>query len=167
MEWVNPHGWIYVDVKGPDGQVKNWAVEAVAPNTLLRRGLRKEDFPIGSEIVVKGYKAKNGQPVANGRTVTFVNGRNFFLGSEGAGARTTPRTNPRRQTLLVRGACAGHLRAAGETSIHWFDDRRGGYGSRSLGDPNGGPARPPQHRLSSHAPRHRTASRTCRASGRS
>jgi Family of unknown function (DUF6152) len=86
MEWVNPHGWIYVDVKGPDGQVKNWAIEAVAPNTLLRRGLRKEDFPIGSEIVVKGYKAKNGQPVANGRTVTFVNGRNFFLGSEGAGA---------------------------------------------------------------------------------
>src|SRR3954469_8771870 len=54
MEWVNPHGWIYVDVKGPDGQVKNWAIEAVAPNTLLRRGLRKEDFPIGSEIVVKG-----------------------------------------------------------------------------------------------------------------
>jgi hypothetical protein len=86
MEWVNPHGWIYVDAKGADGQVKNWAIEAVAPNTLLRRGLRKEDFPIGTEVVVKGYRAKNGQPVANGRTVTFVNGRNFFLGSEGSGA---------------------------------------------------------------------------------
>ena len=86
MEWVNPHGWIYVDAKGPDGQVKNWAVEAVAPNTLLRRGLRKEDFPIGTEVIVKGYRAKNGQPVANGRTVTFTNGRNFFLGSEGTGA---------------------------------------------------------------------------------
>ena len=86
MEWVNPHGWIYVDAKGPDGKVVNWAVEAVAPNTLLRRGLRKEDFPIGTEVIVKGYRAKNGQPVANGRTVTFVNGRNFFLGSEGSGA---------------------------------------------------------------------------------
>ena len=86
MEWVNPHGWIYIDAKGPDGVVKNWAIEAVAPNTLLRRGLRKEDFPIGSEVIVKGYRAKNGQPVANGRTVTFTNGRNFFLGSEGAGA---------------------------------------------------------------------------------
>ena len=86
MEWVNPHGWIYVDAKGPDGTVKNWAVEAVAPNTLLRRGLRKEDFPIGTEVIVKGFRAKNGQPVANGRTVTFTNGRNFFLGSEGTGA---------------------------------------------------------------------------------
>jgi hypothetical protein len=86
MEWVNPHGWIYVDVKGADGTVMNWGIEAVAPNALLRRGLRKEDFPIGSEVIVKGYRAKNGKPMANGRTVTFRDGRNFFLGSAESGA---------------------------------------------------------------------------------
>jgi len=86
MEWVNPHGWIYVDVKGADGTVVNWAIEVVAPNALLRRGLRKEDFPIGSELVVKGYRAKSGKPIANGRTVTFTDGRNFFLGSTDSGA---------------------------------------------------------------------------------
>ncbi len=83
MEWVNPHGWIYIDVKGADGTVVNWAIEAGAPNALLRRGLRKEDFPIGLEVVVKGFRAKNGKPAANGRTVTFRDGRNFFLGTGG------------------------------------------------------------------------------------
>src|SRR6188474_490698 len=65
MDWVNPHGWIYVDVKGADGRVVNWGIEVVAPNALLRRGLRKEDFPIGSEVVVNGYRAKSGKPIAN------------------------------------------------------------------------------------------------------
>ena len=86
MEWVNPHGWIYIDVKGADGKVVNWAVEAGAPNALLRRGLRKEDFPIGSQVVVQGYRARNGELVANGRTVKFADGRNFFMGSSGTGA---------------------------------------------------------------------------------
>ena len=87
MEWVNPHGWIYIDVKDPSGKVVNWAIEAGAPNALLRRGLRKTDFPIGSEVVVKGFRAKNGTPTANGQTVTFKDGRNFFLGaSETPGA---------------------------------------------------------------------------------
>jgi hypothetical protein len=81
MEWVNPHGWIYIDVKDQSGKVVNWAIEAGAPNALLRRGLRKTDFPIGSEVVVKGFKAKNGTPTANGQTVTFKDGRNFFLGA--------------------------------------------------------------------------------------
>jgi hypothetical protein len=81
MEWVNPHGWIYIDVKGPDGKVQNWAIEAGAPNALLRRGLRKTDFPIGTEVNVKGFRAKNGTPTANGQTVTFKDGRNFFLGA--------------------------------------------------------------------------------------
>jgi hypothetical protein len=81
MDWINPHGWIYVDVRGNDGKVQNWAIEAGAPNALLRRGLRKTDFPIGSEVVVKGYRAKNGSPTANGQTVTFKDGRNFFLGA--------------------------------------------------------------------------------------
>ena len=86
MDWVNPHGWLYMDVKNPDGTVVNWGIEAGAPNALLRRGLRKTDFPIGVEIVVTGFLAKNGTPTANGRTVTLPDGREFFTGSSSTGA---------------------------------------------------------------------------------
>jgi hypothetical protein len=86
MEWTNPHGWIFVDVKEPDGKVVNWAVEAGSPNTLLRRGLRPADFAMGSEVIVTGYRAKNGTPTANGSNVKFADGRNFFLGSSGTGS---------------------------------------------------------------------------------
>jgi len=85
MEWVNPHGWIHIDVKGADGKIVNWAIETGSPNALVRRGLRLADFPIGSKLVVEGYRARNGGPVANGRTVTFADGRNFFMGSSGVG----------------------------------------------------------------------------------
>jgi len=81
MDWVNPHGWIYVDVTEPDGKVVNWAIEAGGPTALLRRGLRKTDFPAGIEVVVEGFRAKNGAPKANGKNVTFADGRNFFLGA--------------------------------------------------------------------------------------
>lgn len=81
MDWVNPHGWIYVDVKGPDGKITTWGVEAGAPNALLRRGLRKSDFPAGIEVVVTGFLAKNGTPTINGRTVKLPDGREFFTGS--------------------------------------------------------------------------------------
>jgi hypothetical protein len=81
MDWVNPHGWIYVDVTSADGKVVNWAVEAGGPTQLLRRGLRKTDFPPGLEVVVEGYRARSGEPKANGRTVTLKDGRNFFLGA--------------------------------------------------------------------------------------
>ncbi len=81
MEWFNPHGWIYLDVTEPDGKVTNWGIEAGAPTTLLRRGLRKTDFPIGTEVIVEGYRAKGGAPRANGKTLTFKDGRNFFLGA--------------------------------------------------------------------------------------
>ena len=87
MEWVNPHGWIYIDVAEPGGKVVNWAIEAGGPTALLRRGLRKTDFPAGVEVVVKGYRAKSGAPKANGQSVTLKDGRNFFLGaSEGGSA---------------------------------------------------------------------------------
>ena len=66
LDWLNPHGWLHLDVTEPDGKVVNWAVEAGAPNALVRRGLRKTDFPIGSEIIVKGYRAKNDTPTASG-----------------------------------------------------------------------------------------------------
>jgi hypothetical protein len=83
MDWVNPHGWIYIDVKGEGGKVVNWAIEAGAPNTLLRRGLRRADFPLGTEVVIEGYQAKDGTAKANGHKVTFADGRNFFLGASG------------------------------------------------------------------------------------
>jgi hypothetical protein len=81
MEWVNPHGWLHIDVAESDGKVVNWAIEAGSPNALLRRGLRQSDFPIGSELVVEGYRSKGGGPTANGTTVRFADGRNFFLGA--------------------------------------------------------------------------------------
>jgi hypothetical protein len=86
MEWVNPHGWVYVDVKGADGKVVNWAVETGGPNALLRRGLRKTDFPVGIQVIVTGYRAKNGTPTANAKTLTLPDGREFFAGSSGTGA---------------------------------------------------------------------------------
>jgi hypothetical protein len=91
IEIINPHGWIYVDVKNPDGSISNWAVEAGSANTLLKRGLRKTSFPVGTEVVIKGFLAKNGRKVANGQTVTFQDGRDFFLGSSGTpGAPQNP-----------------------------------------------------------------------------
>jgi hypothetical protein len=86
LEWINPHGWIYIDVKGPDGKVVNWAIETGGPNALLRRGVRKTDFPLGIELTIQGYRAKTGLPVANGRTITLPDGRALFAGSSGTGA---------------------------------------------------------------------------------
>jgi Family of unknown function (DUF6152) len=90
LDWVNPHGFIYVDVKSSDGKIVNWAVETGGPNALLRRGVRKTDFVLGSNITVEGYKAKSGLPVANGRTIKLADGRSLFAGSSGTGA---PRDN--------------------------------------------------------------------------
>lgn len=81
MEWVNPHGWIHLDVKSPDGKVVSWAVETGSPNALLRRGLRKTDFPPGAELIIQGYLAKDGTNTANSRSVTTPDGKNFFTGS--------------------------------------------------------------------------------------
>jgi Family of unknown function (DUF6152) len=86
MEWTNPHGWIFIDVTGPDGKVVNWAIESGSPNALIRRGLRPADFTLGATVVVKGYQARSGTPTANGTSVTFANGKNFFLGSPDTGA---------------------------------------------------------------------------------
>jgi len=86
MEWINPHAWIHVDVKGPDGKVVSWMVEAGTPNTLFRRGFTKNSLAPGTEIFVEGYQAKDGSNKANGRDVTFPDGRKLFLGSSGTGA---------------------------------------------------------------------------------
>jgi hypothetical protein len=86
VEWINPHTWIHMDVKKPDGAVERWMIEGGTPNTLLRRGLKKDSLPQGTEIMVDGYKAKNGSNRANGRDITFTDGRKLFLGSSGTGA---------------------------------------------------------------------------------
>jgi hypothetical protein len=86
VEWINPHTWIHIDVKQPDGTVERWMIEGGTPNTLLRRGLTRETLPAGTEILVDGYRAKNGTNRANGRDVTFADGRKLFLGSSGTGA---------------------------------------------------------------------------------
>jgi hypothetical protein len=80
VDWVNPHAWLHVDVKDDSGHVESWSVEFGAPNALLRRGLRKTDFPTGIEVVVDGYRAKDGTTTLNGRGVKLTDGRNLFTG---------------------------------------------------------------------------------------
>ena len=86
VEWINPHTWIHIDVKKPDGTVEKWMIEGGTPNTLLRQGLTRASLPEGTEILVDGYRAKNGSNRANGRDLTFVDGRKLFMGSSGTGA---------------------------------------------------------------------------------
>ena len=91
MEWINPHSWIHMDVKGPDGKVTSWMVEGGSPNALLRRGFTKASLPEGSVIVIEGYQAKDGSNRANGRDITFADGKKLFLGSGGTGAPDDPK----------------------------------------------------------------------------
>jgi hypothetical protein len=86
MEWINPHSWIHIDVKGPDGKITPWMVEGGSPNALLRRGFTKAALPAGTEILIEGYQAKDGSNRANGRDITFADGRKLFLGSTGTGS---------------------------------------------------------------------------------
>ena len=86
VEWINPHTWIHIDVKEPNGTVARWMIEGGTPNTLLRRGITRNSLPEGTEILVDGYKAKNGTNRANGRDLTFKDGRKLFMGSSGIGA---------------------------------------------------------------------------------
>jgi Family of unknown function (DUF6152) len=86
MEWVNPHSWIHIEVPGPDGKVERWAIEGGAPNALIRRGWTKNSLPVGIEIIVEGYQAKDGSFRANGRDITFPDGKKLSVGSSITGA---------------------------------------------------------------------------------
>ena len=86
MEWINPHSWIHIDVKDDKGKVIAWMVEGGAPNALLRRGFTKDSLPVGTEILVEGYQAKDGSTRANGRDITLPDGKKLFVGSSGTGA---------------------------------------------------------------------------------
>ncbi len=90
MEWINPHAWIHIDVKEPDGKTTSWMIEGGTPNTLLRRGFTKDSLQPGTEIVVDGYQAKDGSNRANGRDVTFPDGRKLFLGSSNDNGPESP-----------------------------------------------------------------------------
>ena len=86
VEWVNPHAWIHVEVTKPDGSKEEWMVEGGSPNSLLRRGLTRDSLPVGTEVVVDGYQARDHTLLrANGRNVTLTDGRKLFLGSSGPG----------------------------------------------------------------------------------
>ena len=96
MEWVNPHAWIYVDVRKPDGSIEHWKIEGGTPNALFRRGFTKDSLKVGTAIVVNGYRAKDGTLKGNGRDLTLPDGRKLFLGSSGTGAPTDGR-DPREK----------------------------------------------------------------------
>ncbi len=81
MEWINPHSWMTIEVKKPDGTVENWEIEAGAPNSMFRRGFNKNSLPVGAEVVVLGYLAKDAtKKRANGGSITFSDGRTLFFG---------------------------------------------------------------------------------------
>jgi uncharacterized protein DUF6152 len=85
MEWINPHAWLHMSVKGTDGSVVNWDIELGPPNALIKRGWNKNSLPAGTELLVEGYQSKDGSTRANGRDVTFPDGKKLFAGSSGTG----------------------------------------------------------------------------------
>jgi hypothetical protein len=99
LEWVNPHAWLHLEVLKADGpqacqfsqgqKCEEWMVEGGTPNTLLRRGITKESLQVGTELVIDGYQARDHSLLrANGRNITYPDGRKLFLGSSGTGAPT-------------------------------------------------------------------------------
>ena len=97
VEWINPHAWIHIEVAQEEGEKEVWSIEGGTPNTLFRRGFKKDSLMPGTDIVVDGYQAKDGSNKMNGRNLTLPNGDQLFLGSSGTGA---PRdgADPREKT---------------------------------------------------------------------
>ena len=86
IEWINPHAWMHLDVKQPDGSIKKWGIELGSPNALYRRGWDKNSVPMGTQVRVTGYASKDGDTKANGRSADLPDGRKMFVGSSGTGA---------------------------------------------------------------------------------
>ena len=89
VEWMNPHVWIYIDVKGTDGKVANWAVETGSPTALAKAGIKRDSIPIGVSVVITGYRAKDGSNTINGNQIKFPDGRDLNLASSATGALPT------------------------------------------------------------------------------
>ena len=83
MEWINPHSWLTIEVKRSDGALEMWEIEAGAPNAMFRRGFNRNSLPVGTEVVVNGFQAKDGRKRANGRDISFPDGKKLFMGSSG------------------------------------------------------------------------------------
>lgn len=90
MDWINPHSWIHLEAKDADGKTVTWMVELGTPNVLIRRGFTKKALEAGTEIVVAGYQAKNGENKMNGGYVTFKDGTRLFAGGSGPGEAPQP-----------------------------------------------------------------------------
>ena len=86
MDWVNPHSWLYIDVKTADGKTENWALEFGSPNSLYRRGWKKESLPVGAEVTVTGWLSRTEANKANAKDVILPDGKKLFVGSNGTGA---------------------------------------------------------------------------------
>ena len=91
IQWTNPHSWIFVEVKDASGAVTPWAIEFGAPYSLMQKGLRRTDFPIGVEVTVKGYRAKSGKAMANASSVQLPDGRDFYTGAQDSPERQAAR----------------------------------------------------------------------------
>jgi Family of unknown function (DUF6152) len=81
LEWTNPHAWLFIDVKGPDGKVVNWRLEMGAPNALLRAGWSRSDIKPGTEVTISGFLARAGGSVGNAFQVRLPDGRDLFAAS--------------------------------------------------------------------------------------
>ena len=86
VEWINPHAWIHIEVKADDGTMAAWMIETAAPNSMLRRGFSRESLPVGTQILVEGFRARDGANRANGSNITYADGKKLFIGSQGTGA---------------------------------------------------------------------------------
>jgi hypothetical protein len=86
VEWVNPHAWLYVDVKSSDGKVVNWHFELGPPNALFRLGWKKDAIPVGTQVEITGFRAKSMEATANGRSIILPDGRELFSGGSGPGS---------------------------------------------------------------------------------
>ena len=86
MEWLNPHTWMHLEVRNADGTTTPWMIEGGTPNTLFRRGFTPQAVPVGTELTVIGYRARNGANRANGRDLVLADGSRLFMGSPGTGA---------------------------------------------------------------------------------
>jgi hypothetical protein len=95
VELMNPHSWLWMDVKNPDGTVTNWGFEGGSPNSLIRHGVTKSSLPVGTEIIVNGYQVKSGENKGVAASLTFADGRELFFGGSTPDAETEPK-KPRK-----------------------------------------------------------------------
>ena len=86
VELVNPHAWIWIDVKANDGKTVTWGIEGGPPSNLFRNGITKDSLPVGTQIKVFGYQAKSGEPKGVGVFVEYLDGRKVFMGGSAPGA---------------------------------------------------------------------------------